>query len=126
MHSLKLPELEWFEDRLGIPPKLWTEPHSSETLSALGKLEQIKDQFQIDEDLSPVMESRSSFAAKLERGSKTIVINGHLLRTAPHRELAKDFLIGHELGHEFFSSELDCDRLGVALALKRVRWGGAT
>ena len=72
----------------------------------------LQPQYVVELDLSPVMESPLSFAAKLDHQAKVITLNGILLRksSVPHR--LEKFLIFHELAHVLELSEDECD--GVA------------
>lgn len=74
-----------------LTPKTWE--------ALLGRIDKVAGQYRVCEDRSPVMQSRGSYAAKLDRASKVIELNGYFLDRSRDRGRAKAFLIFHELAH---------------------------
>ncbi len=94
----------------GIPPSLLEKSRSEGDSVYLDQIYQdcVKNRarFAIEVDSSPVMASSDSFAAKIDHGSRTITLNGFLLAQSGDSEVVREFLIFHELAHEFVRAPL--------------------
>jgi len=116
----------------GIPAWLLDksrEPCLKSDLEALYKrCVESSQRFQVEVDNSPVMASPDSFAARVDYKTHLITLNGFVLAQTSDTPIVRDFLIFHELAHEFaksplFNQDLDeeetCDLLALYALQKK-------
>ena len=107
---MKTGALEQVSEILGIAPSLGEKSQDTLHQPELERIYQlclkVRAEFTIEVDHSPVMASMDSFAARVDHSTRVITLNGFVLMEAGDSAAVREFLVFHELAHEFVKSPL--------------------